>query len=375
MWHQEFDGGRIEATFKFSGEPDPANGSVSRITGGLIGAYVDPTSLLPVITAQPTNVNYTLGGTINFYVTATSSLPITYQWFRNGVAIANATNTTLTINNATAADLGAYFVAVSNENGPVNSAQVLALTTLPAPGLTFQQDGTGLLVIEAEHYFAAATAPDGHLWVPLSTRAGASGSAYMSVLPDSGVNAGNAATLTNGARLDLRAAFTATGTHYVWIRGGDPTAGGAGDSVHVGINGAITPSGTQVSGTPTFNTTSWNWVGNIQGDTRTTVNIDTAGTHTINLWMREDGFLMDKVILTTDSAFTPTGTGPAESAQVGTGPSLSIGRSGANLVITYTGTLLSSPTVNGTYTAGPGASGGSYTVGPTNAQQYFRAQQ
>jgi hypothetical protein len=91
--------------------------------------------------------------------------------------------------------------------------------------------------------------------------------------------------------------------------------------------------------------------------------------------MREDGLSIDKIILTTDSAFTPTGTGPAESAQVGSGPTLSIGRSGANIVITYTGTLLSAPTVNGTYTAVPGASGGSYTFSPTNAQQYFRAQQ
>lgn len=375
LWHQEFDGGRVEATFKFVGEPDPADGTVSRITSGLIGAYVDPTSLLPVITAQPTNVNFTVGGPINFYVTATSSLPISYQWYGNGVAIPNATNSTLTINNATAANLGAYYVAVSNENGPVNSVQALALTTLPPPGLTFQQDGTGMLVIEAEHYFAAATAPDGHLWVPLSSRAGYSGPGYMQVLPDSGVNAGNASTLTNGARLDLRAAFSTAGTNYVWIRGGDPTAGGAGDSVHVGIDGLITAGGTQVSGTPTFNTTSWNWVGNIQGDTRTYVVVDAPGTHTINLWMREDGFLMDKIILTTDSAFTPTGTGPAESAVVSPGPVLSIGRNGANIVITYTGTLLSAPTVNGSYTPVSGASGGSYTVSPTNTQQYFRAQQ
>jgi hypothetical protein len=189
LWHQEFDGGRLEATFKFAGEPDPANGTVSRITSGLIGAYVDPTSLLPVITVQPTNVNFTIGGTINFSVAATSLQPITYQWSKDGVAISGATNSSLTINNATAAALGAYQVAVSNENGPVNSAQVLALTALAPPGLTFQQDGTGLLVIEAENYYAATTAPDGHLWVPLSSRTGSSVSGYVQVLPDSGVNA------------------------------------------------------------------------------------------------------------------------------------------------------------------------------------------
>jgi hypothetical protein len=342
----------------------------------LIGAYVDPTSLLPVITVQPTNVNFTIGGTINFSVAATSLQPITYQWSKDGVAISGETNSSLTINNATASALGAYQVAVSNENGPVNSAQVLALTALAPPGLTFQQDGAGLLVIEAENYYAATTAPDGHLWVPLSSRTGSSGSGYVQVLPDSGVNAGNVPELVNGARLDLRASFVATGTHYVWIRGGDPTAAGAGDSVHVGINGVITPSGTQVSGTPTFNTTSWNWVGNIQGDTRTTVNIDTIGTHTINLWMREDGFLMDKVILTTDVAFTPTATGPAESQQVGgSAATISITRNGANTVITYTGTLVSSSTVGGTYSPVVGATS-PYTVPtPTVGNQFYRAQQ
>jgi hypothetical protein len=292
------------------------------------------------------------------------------------VAISGETNSTLTIINATADAIGAYYVAVSNENGPVNSTQVLALTTLTPPGLTFQEDGTGTTVIEAEHYFATATAPDGHLWVPLKGRAGYSGTGYMSLLPDSGINLGNTGFTTNGARLDFRIAFTATGTHYIWLRGGDPRGDGAGDSVHAGIDGVSPASATRIDGAPSFNVaTGWNWVGNIQGDTRASITVDTAGTHTVNLWMREDGFNLDKLLLTTDVAFTPTGAGPAESAQVGAGPTLSIGRNGANIVITYTGTLLSAPNVNGTYTPVQGASGGSHTVSPTNSQQYFRAQQ
>lgn len=379
LWHVEGDSGRAEVTFKYATEADPANGTGSRITSGLIGAFVDPTSLLPVITTQPTNVNFTAGGTINFSVAATSSLPITYQWFKDGVAISGETNSTLTINNATADALGAYYVAVSNENGPVNSNQVLALTPVTAPGLTFQEDGTGMTVIETEHYFAATTAPDGHLWVPLKSRAGYSGAGYMSVLPDSAINLGNGAGfITNGARLDFRIAFVATGIHYIWLRGGDPTAGGAGDSVHAGIDGTNTATATQISGAPTFNTTGWNWVGNINGDTRASITVDTAGTHTVSLWMREDGFLVDKIILATDVAFTPTGTGPAESQQVGgTTPTISVVHNPAGVpVITYTGTLLSSSTVNGTYAPVAGASGGSYTVNLQGAtQQFYKAQQ
>ena len=142
LWHVEGDSGRAEATVKMAGAPDPANGTGSAITSGLIGALVDPTSLLPFITTQPTNVNFTAGGTIIFSVVANSALPITYQWYKDSIAIAGETNASLTINNATADSIGSYYVAVSNENGPINSTSVVALTTVTAPGLTFQEDGT-----------------------------------------------------------------------------------------------------------------------------------------------------------------------------------------------------------------------------------------
>jgi hypothetical protein len=164
----------------------------------------------------------------------------------------------------------------------------------------------------------------------------------------------------------------------LWLRAGDPRGDGAGDSIHAGIDGVVPATATRIDGAPTFNiATGWNWVGNIQGDTRASLNVDTAGIHTISLYMREDGFNADKLILTTDAAFTPTGTGPAESQLVSTAPSLSMGRNAqGNLIISYTGTLVSSPTVNGTYTPVSGASGGTYTVNTQSAtQQFYRAQQ
>ena len=374
LYHQEGDGGRVEATYKLATEADPVNGTASRLTGNVVGAMVDPSSLLPVITAHPTLVNFNAGGTITFNVTATSAQPLTYQWFKDGVALTGQTNSTLTINNATADNMGSYHVAVSNENGAVNSNQALALTAVTAPGLTFKQDTNGAVVIEAEHYFAARSAADGHLWVPLKARAGASGTNYMQILPDAGINVGNTAGFENGAQLDFKIEFNQAGTHYLWVRGGDPTAGGAGDSVHAGINGQTTPTATQISGAPTFNVTGWNWVGNINGDTRTRIEVPSAGTHTVNFWMREDGFLMDKIILTTDSAFTPSGTGPAESEQAGGRPTISISRNGATVTITYTDTLVSSTTLTGTYTPVAGASGGSYIIPAGETTKFFKAQ-
>ena len=42
-----------------------------------------------------------------------------------------------------------------------------------------------------------------------------------------------------------------------------------------------------------------------------------AGTHTLNMWMREDGFRVDRLLMTTDAAFSPTGTGPPASLRSG----------------------------------------------------------
>jgi hypothetical protein len=45
----------------------------------------------------------------------------------------------------------------------------------------------------------------------------------------------------------------------------------------------------------------------------TFLEINSAGAHTINVWMREDGFRLDRIVLTTDSKYKPSGNGPAES--------------------------------------------------------------
>ena len=46
-----------------------------------------------------------------------------------------------------------------------------------------------------------------------------------------------------------------------------------------------------------------------------TFEVDTVGIHTLNVYMREDGLVFDKILLTTNSTFAPTGHGPAESSR------------------------------------------------------------
>ncbi len=44
-----------------------------------------------------------------------------------------------------------------------------------------------------------------------------------------------------------------------------------------------------------------------------TINIPSTGVHTVNLWMREDAVMVDKLVLTTDATYVPSGFGPTES--------------------------------------------------------------
>ncbi len=95
--------------------------------------------------------------------------------------------------------------------------------------------------------------------------------------------------------------------HYVWIRGQGPS--NKDDSLHVGLNGAAVSTADRI----TYFTTAWTWSKGTMDGAVAQINIPSAGVHTINVWMREDGMIGDKLVLTPSAGYTPTGTGPAES--------------------------------------------------------------
>ncbi len=156
--------------------------------------------------------------------------------------------------------------------------------------------------MEAEH-LADNIAQGQHTWQDeLNPAAGFSGAGTLETLPNNGTSIKTNYAATS-PRLDYSIAFLATGTHYVWVRGVGP--GGGSNSVHVGLDGQ------QVSTAEHINIPKQ--VGYIWSDGADTLEIPSTGVHTLNVWMREDGTLIDKIVLTTDSTFTPTGTGPDES--------------------------------------------------------------
>lgn len=174
------------------------------------------------------------------------------------------------------------------------------------------QESAGQVVMEAENY-DAKIARSGRGWnLALSPTPGYSGTSYLQCLPNSGglVNTGYK---TTSPELQYQIHFTTTGTYSIWIRGKGPTTND--DSVHAGVDGTTPTSADRIGNFPN----SWTWSRNTLDGAPATIIISTAGIHTFNIWAREDGFIIDKILLRTSSSSTaPSGTGPPESPRGGT---------------------------------------------------------
>ncbi|MFL6602056.1 MAG: immunoglobulin domain-containing protein [Steroidobacteraceae bacterium] len=117
-----------------------------------------PAATAPVITTQPTNVAVTVGKTATFTVVASGTEPMTYQWQRNGTAIAGATAASYTTPTVQITDDGAMFaVVVTNSSGNATSTSAkLSVAAVSGPGpsasdvVTFKYDiaRTGQYLVE-----------------------------------------------------------------------------------------------------------------------------------------------------------------------------------------------------------------------------------
>ena len=103
---------------------------------------VTPPPVPPVITQQPHDQIVTVGNTATFQVTAIGTPPLTYQWFKNGIAILGATHASYTTPPTTLADNGELFkVTVNNiTHMPVTSNTVTLtvnnLQTVATPSIS-----------------------------------------------------------------------------------------------------------------------------------------------------------------------------------------------------------------------------------------------
>lgn len=186
----------------------------------------------------------------------------------------------------------------------------------------------GKVAFEAEDFYRQ-TKTDSRMWYLVSQKTlpdvgpdsdpahleGASGGAYLEVLPDArqkdedGINSKTSITLPGvAAVLSYKVNFTTPGTYYVWVR----SRGTDGDdnTLHVGINSTWPESGQKIHVTAK----NWTWICN-QRDTKKKITIDvpSAGKHEIMFSMREDGCELDQICLAQDPEYKPDDANPLPS--------------------------------------------------------------
>jgi hypothetical protein len=168
----------------------------------------------------------------------------------------------------------------------------------------------GIVSMEAENYDANVP-QGGHTWTLVILPAGASGSKAMQALPNSNIRRRDSVDyLSLSPRLDFKVSFVKTGTHYVWIRG-HANGSGNDDDCHAGLDYQPVTTGEQIN----FNAAAdWGWFNiskKIAGPA--TLWVPSAGVHTVNIWMCDDGAIIDKIVLMTNLSYNPSGKGPEES--------------------------------------------------------------
>jgi hypothetical protein len=139
--------------------------------GNVVGTVASSAAALSLvtqglaITQQPASQGVNPGGSVTFTVAATGTAPLTYQWKFNGSPIGGATLASLTLNNVSAAQAGAYTVEVGDASGTVASAA--AVLTLNTP-VTITQQPTSQMVAQGGSVTftvaATGTAPLTYQW-------------------------------------------------------------------------------------------------------------------------------------------------------------------------------------------------------------------
>jgi pectate lyase len=122
--------------------------------------------MAPSITLQPISQTVNAGANVSFTVAAAGTSPLTYQWYKNSVAIPGATALTYALTNVQTGAAGLYSVMVSNNLGHVLSMPATLTVNLLAPVITTQPltqtvnlgDTTTLSVV------ATGSAPLAYLW-------------------------------------------------------------------------------------------------------------------------------------------------------------------------------------------------------------------
>lgn len=221
--------------------------------------------------------------------------------------------------------------------GPLSAADSTA--PMAAPDLVFDEVD-GLVAVEAEHFYKQ-TLTEKRAWHITSSKsapdvkpdadpphvAGASGGAYLEILPDTRATHGD--KLIHGENFTDKPGVMAVqhykvnintpGRYYVWVR--SFSTGSEDNGVHVGLNGQWPESGQRWQ---TVQKQKWAWDCKQRTQKVHTgvpmqlfLDIEKSGDHEIMFSMREDGLEMDRFVLASNQEFRPEGRGPAVKVKAG----------------------------------------------------------
>ena len=165
----------------------------------------------------------------------------------------------------------------------------------PNPNVgSFDEEADGEVTIQAEE--VGDNVPAGsHAWQQVVSPGGFDGVGAMAALPDNGTRI-NSRYEDSSPELTYSVQFDTPGTWYVWVRGYG-TVGG--NTVHVGLSGLAVETSDRIG---PFAAGEWTWTNatlDMDGNAPipATFEIDSPGVYPVNVWMREDGFIIDKLIL------------------------------------------------------------------------------
>ena len=149
-------------TLSFTGQPSDAGdytvfvsnseGSVlSSVASLTIEAALEP----PTISSQPSDASVLVGQAVTFAVVATGNPTPSYQWRKNGTALANEVDDTLTFTSAEIDDQGSYDVVVSNSEATLISDEA----TLSVSAGASQPSITGSFVVNSTSVVVSFSEP------------------------------------------------------------------------------------------------------------------------------------------------------------------------------------------------------------------------
>ena len=128
IWEKFCDKGKMITCKKHT--PFQTLLAVRTFFGLMVGGGLSAFAVAPSITVGPERQSVEAGGTLTLSATASDALG--YQWWKDGVALAGATNATLTVAGATVTDSGVYTVAATNATGIAISLPVDAAVGTPS---------------------------------------------------------------------------------------------------------------------------------------------------------------------------------------------------------------------------------------------------